>query len=117
MVFSTMYSPTLNLAISSTTTNNCNRRRASSTSSCRGVNSIRIIASSTDKSESKSKDQDDKSSFNPFGFVTDNPSSRSAIQLSENPAEAGNVGQMIDVITSCLSFLILVLYFNAFNFP
>lgn len=93
-----MYSPTLNLAISSTTNYSCRRRRASSTISYRGVNNIIIRASSSEKSESKSKDQDDKSSFNPFGFVTDNPSSRSAIQLSENPAEAGNVGQMIDKI-------------------
>lgn len=42
-------------------------------------------------------DDDDKTtpSFNPFGFVTDNPSSRSAIQLPESPAEDGNVGQML----------------------
>ncbi|KAK9690413.1 hypothetical protein RND81_09G126100 [Saponaria officinalis] len=33
--------------------------------------------------------------FNPFGFVTDNPSSRSAIQMPESPAEDGNVGQML----------------------
>lgn len=33
--------------------------------------------------------------FNPFGFVTDNPSSRTAIQLPESPAEDGNVGQML----------------------
>ncbi|CAH9056513.1 unnamed protein product [Cuscuta epithymum] len=37
----------------------------------------------------------DKPAFNPFGFVTDNPSSRSAIQLPESPAEDGNVGQML----------------------
>ncbi|GAU33090.1 hypothetical protein TSUD_259410 [Trifolium subterraneum] len=55
---------------------------------------MRIRASSTEKGESKEKDQDDK--FNPFGFVTDNPSSRSAIQLPETPADDGNVGQMID---------------------
>ncbi|XP_028556827.1 uncharacterized protein LOC110114351 isoform X2 [Dendrobium catenatum] len=36
-----------------------------------------------------------QSSFRPFGFVTDNPSSRSAIQLPESPAEDGNVGQML----------------------
>jgi pimeloyl-ACP methyl ester carboxylesterase len=91
-----MFSSTLNLAISSTT--NSSRRRVSNTSSRRGVNSIRIRASSTEKGESKEKDQDDKSSFNPFGFVTDNPSSRSAIQLPETPADDGNVGQMIDRI-------------------
>ncbi|CAJ2656302.1 unnamed protein product [Trifolium pratense] len=96
MVFSTMFSSTLNLAISSTT--NSSRRRVSNTSSRRGVNSMRIRASSTEKGESKEKDQDDKSSFNPFGFVTDNPSSRSAIQLPETPADDGNVGQMIDRI-------------------
>jgi hypothetical protein len=99
MVFSTMFSSTLNLAISSTT--NSSRRRVSNTSSSRGVNGIRIRASSTEKGESKEKDQDDKSSFNPFGFVTDNPSSRSAIQLPETPADDGNVGQMIDVIKFC----------------
>ncbi|KAL1195330.1 hypothetical protein V5N11_013732 [Cardamine amara subsp. amara] len=38
---------------------------------------------------------DEDPSFNPFGFVTDNPSSRSAIQLPESPAEDGNVGQML----------------------
>ncbi|KAK4395355.1 Haloalkane dehalogenase [Sesamum angolense] len=45
-----------------------------------------------------SEDDDDKPAFNPFGFVTDNPSSRSAIQLPESPAEDGNVGQMLYVI-------------------
>ncbi|KAL2479071.1 alpha/beta-hydrolase superfamily protein [Forsythia ovata] len=42
-----------------------------------------------------SEEDDDKPKFNPFGFVTDNPSSRSAIQLPESPAEDGNVGQML----------------------
>ncbi|PIN06871.1 putative hydrolase/acyltransferase (alpha/beta hydrolase superfamily) [Handroanthus impetiginosus] len=42
-----------------------------------------------------SEKDDDKPAFNPFGFVTDNPSSRSAIQLPESPAEDGNVGQML----------------------
>ncbi|XVE91275.1 hypothetical protein DITRI_Ditri20bG0140500 [Diplodiscus trichospermus] len=49
-------------------------------------------ASATEKNNGKSKD--DKG-FTPFGFVTDNPSSRSAIQLPESPAEDGNVGQML----------------------
>ncbi|WOL20312.1 hypothetical protein Cni_G29116 [Canna indica] len=40
-------------------------------------------------------DDEDGPSFRPFGFVTDNPSSRSAIQLPESPAEDGNVGQML----------------------
>ncbi|CAI0423051.1 unnamed protein product [Linum tenue] len=43
------------------------------------------------------KDDDDDATpgFNPFGFVTDNPSSRAAIQLPQVPAEDGNVGQML----------------------
>lgn len=44
---------------------------------------------------SNGEGEEEKSSFNPFGFVTDNPSSRSAIQLPESPAEDGNVGQML----------------------
>ncbi|KAI5660466.1 hypothetical protein M9H77_29259 [Catharanthus roseus] len=50
----------------------------------------RVIVKASD-----SDDDGDKPAFNPFGFVTDNPSSRSAIQLPESPAEDGNVGQMI----------------------
>lgn len=56
-----------------------------------------------------SEKDDDKPAFNPFGFVTDNPSSRSAIQMPESPAEDGNVGQMLYVtrfplLTSFLNF-------------
>ncbi|CAI9113956.1 OLC1v1037518C1 [Oldenlandia corymbosa var. corymbosa] len=48
------------------------------------------------KASNDDDDGDDgKPAFNPFGFVTDNPSSRSAIQLPEVPAEDGNVGQML----------------------
>nr|XP_043635784.1 cis-3-alkyl-4-alkyloxetan-2-one decarboxylase [Erigeron canadensis] len=48
------------------------------------------------KATSQNDNNDDETpSFNPFGFVTDNPSSRSAIQLPEVPAEDGNVGQML----------------------
>ncbi|KAF3774098.1 Haloalkane dehalogenase [Nymphaea thermarum] len=39
--------------------------------------------------------KDGTTSFSPFNFVTDNPSSRGAIQLPESPAEDGNVGQML----------------------
>jgi hypothetical protein len=42
--------------------------------------------------------EDESPAFNPFGFVTDNPSSRSAIQLPAVPAEDGNVGQMLYVM-------------------
>ena len=57
-----------------------------------------LITNATANQNDKDKDQDsDSPGFNPFGFVTDNPSSRSAIQLPESPAEAGNVGQMLNV--------------------
>lgn len=54
-----------------------------------------------------SEKDDDKPAFNPFGFVTDNPSSRSAIQMPESPAEDGNVGQMLYVT----QFLVLYLHY------
>ncbi|XP_074312671.1 uncharacterized protein LOC141648104 isoform X2 [Silene latifolia] len=53
--------------------------------------STRIFAGDT----GSDGDDDATPGFNPFGFVTDNPSSRSAIQLPESPAEDGNVGQML----------------------
>ncbi|XP_028057602.1 uncharacterized protein LOC114261530 [Camellia sinensis] len=46
-------------------------------------------------SEKDGGEGDDSPAFNPFGFVTNNPSSKSAIQLPESPAEDGNVGQML----------------------
>jgi hypothetical protein len=55
-----------------------------------------VVRSSSEESKGKAGD-DDAPSFNPFGFVTDNPSSRSAIQLPQSPAEDGNVGQMLYV--------------------
>lgn len=54
-----------------------------------------IILNTTNSEGGKNKGKDDAPAFNPFGFVTDNPSSRSAIQLPESPAEDGNVGQML----------------------
>ncbi|KAK6915082.1 Alpha/beta hydrolase fold-1 [Dillenia turbinata] len=54
----------------------------------------RLIRNASSSSEEKEK-EDDTPAFNPFSFVTDNPSSRSAIQLPETPAEDGNVGQML----------------------
>uniref|UniRef100_A0A2P2LNK4 Hydrolase n=2 Tax=Rhizophora mucronata TaxID=61149 RepID=A0A2P2LNK4_RHIMU len=51
-------------------------------------------AKATENEGNNSKEQESPT-FNPFGFVTDNPSSRSAIQLPESPAEDGNVGQML----------------------
>lgn len=45
--------------------------------------------------ESGEKKDEAKNTFSPFRFVTDNPSSRGAIQLPDLPADDGNVGQMI----------------------
>lgn len=83
-----VFSPALNLHLLSSTTTAYKfsakgRRRTSR----------RLIAASSEKKEGESKP-----AFNPFGFVTDNPSSRSAIQLPEIPAEDGNVGQMLNRI-------------------
>ena len=52
-----------------------------------------MVANANEKEEQGK----DSPAFNPFGFVTDNPSSRSAIQLPESPAEDGNVGQVLYV--------------------
>jgi hypothetical protein len=42
--------------------------------------------------------------FNLFGFVTDNPSSHTAIHLAAvpSPAEDGNVGQRLYVLVTCV---------------
>ncbi|CAK7356950.1 unnamed protein product [Dovyalis caffra] len=56
-----------------------------------------IIANARNSSQENEEDKD-APAFKPFGFVTDNPSSRSAIQLPESPAEDGNVGQMLNRI-------------------
>lgn len=62
----------------------------------------RVTASAnSDQDQTKNKEKDvssDSPAFNPFGFVTDNPSSRSAIQLPDSPADDGNVGQMLNRI-------------------
>lgn len=62
----------------------------------------RVTASAnSDQDQTKNKAKDvssDSPAFNPFGFVTDNPSSRSAIQLPDSPADDGNVGQMLNRI-------------------
>lgn len=55
-----------------------------------------VIVKASEKGDAKSEDTTTPE-FNPFGFVTDNPSSRSAIQLPASPAEDGNVGQMLYV--------------------
>ncbi|XP_020968379.1 uncharacterized protein LOC107618879 isoform X2 [Arachis ipaensis] len=102
MVFSSVFSPTLNLAMSSS--HSCYfssnkycysyRRRRTQNTRRRTVR-VRGSSSSSSSSNEKDKEDSDSDSFNPFGFVTDNPSSRSAIQLPESPAEDGNVGQML----------------------
>ncbi|XP_031091313.1 uncharacterized protein LOC115996274 [Ipomoea triloba] len=71
---------------------------SSSSSTYSTANNIKLFAKSrralTFVAKASGND-DDEPAFNPFGFVTDNPSSRNAIQLPESPAEDGNVGQML----------------------
>lgn len=91
---SALLSPSLNVYFSSTASyrirlSNIYRRKPSTTST------VTVKASSAEKDEANKKDAP---AFNPFGFVTDNPSSRNAIQLPESPAEDGNVGQMLYVM-------------------
>lgn len=83
----------INVPFSHTTINvKTNYSRQWSSATTRRRTTIRANA------EDKGKDKDkDSPAFNPFGFVTDNPSSRSSIQLPANPAEDGNVGQMLNV--------------------
>ncbi|KAF6167371.1 hypothetical protein GIB67_020677 [Kingdonia uniflora] len=64
-----------------------------------------IVSASSDK-------DDDKLPFNPFGFVTDNASSREAIQLPASPAEDGNVGQMLYVSDSNIPIVFNYEYFE-----
>ncbi|KAL5575768.1 hypothetical protein UlMin_017467 [Ulmus minor] len=55
-----------------------------------------VLITNAKAGQDQDKDKESRTpSFNPFGFVTDNPSSRSAIQIEESPAESGNVGQML----------------------
>ncbi|RWR75652.1 Haloalkane dehalogenase 2 [Cinnamomum micranthum f. kanehirae] len=67
----------------------------SGSGSGRGRGRISAASEKKENVESTSGEEDENPSFNPFGFVTDNPSSRTAIQLPESPAEDGNVGQML----------------------
>ncbi|WVZ87416.1 hypothetical protein U9M48_034053 [Paspalum notatum var. saurae] len=61
-----------------------------------GHGRMAVAATSKDGSgTAEGEKEEDEPAFNPFGFVTDNPSSRSAIQLPAVPAEDGNVGQML----------------------
>ncbi|KAK1364021.1 Cis-3-alkyl-4-alkyloxetan-2-one decarboxylase [Heracleum sosnowskyi] len=55
----------------------------------------RLISVKSSKNEENGAEEESSPAFNPFGFVTDNASSRTAIQLPESPAEDGNVGQML----------------------
>ncbi|KAL8117364.1 uncharacterized protein LOC141661919 [Apium graveolens] len=55
----------------------------------------RSVCVKCSKNEENGTEDESSPAFNPFGFVTDNASSRTAIQLPESPAEDGNVGQML----------------------
>ena len=104
-----LFSPSLNLSLPHTTKTNFNRTqwfttktsRAATTTTTRRTTSIR--ANAADQKQPKDKDEDTTSGFSPFAFVTDNPSSREAIQLPESPAEDGNVGEMLYVCVLTLT--------------
>lgn len=55
----------------------------------------RLISIKSSNNNENGAEEESSPAFNPFGFVTDNASSRTAIQLPESPAEDGNVGQML----------------------
>ena len=105
-----LFSPSLNLSLPHTTKTNFNRtkwfttktsRAATTTTTTTRTTSIR--ANAADQKQPKDKDEDTTSGFSPFAFVTDNPSSREAIQLPESPAEDGNVGEMLYVCVLTLT--------------
>ncbi|KAE9616115.1 hypothetical protein Lal_00017377 [Lupinus albus] len=95
MAFCAMFPTTLNLSISSTT--HCYRVKLPLTTS----KVVTVRASSTEESEDNDKDNP---SFNPFGLVTDNPSSHSVIKLPESAAEDSNVGYVIILFFSSFFF-------------
>ncbi|KAL9460222.1 hypothetical protein AB3S75_003429 [Citrus x aurantiifolia] len=73
--------------------------RSSSSEKKRAIRRIITKATKEGESSSSSGSKDEETpGFNPFGFVNNNPSSRSAIQLPDLPADDGNVGQMISRI-------------------
>ncbi|KAM4100485.1 hypothetical protein ACB094_05G071600 [Castanea mollissima] len=92
-----LFSPSLNLSLPQTTKTNFNRTQwfITKTSRAATTRTTSIRANAADQNQPKDKDEDTTSGFSPFAFVTDNPSSRQAIQLSESPAEDGNVGEML----------------------
>ncbi|XP_030971063.1 uncharacterized protein LOC115991477 isoform X1 [Quercus lobata] len=97
-----LFSPSLNLSLPHTTKTNFNRTQWFTTKTSRAATTITttrrttsIRANAADQKQPKDKDEDTTSGFSPFAFVTDNPSSREAIQLPESPAEDGNVGEML----------------------
>ena len=94
-------SSSLNLPISASSSAASFPRHCSLTfsSSPAGKRLDKFVVGASPDDDSSGEDTG-KPAFNPFGFVTDNPSSRSAIQLPESPAEDGNVGQMLYVCES-----------------
>jgi hypothetical protein len=92
----TLLSPALNLTLPhtittiTTKTNSYNRTQWWCTTQRSRRNTLT-------RANAADKDKDTTPDFSPFAFVTDNPSSRDAIQLPESPAEDGNVGQMLYV--------------------
>lgn len=104
----TLFSPpsspiTLPISFAAKTTTASNNkcycfRRSSGGEKKRAITRITTKATEDGESSSSSGSKDEETpGFNPFGFVNNNPSSRSAIQLPDLPADDGNVGQMISV--------------------
>ena len=95
-----LVSPSLNLSLPHTAKTNFNRAQWFTIKTTRTTS---IRANAADQKQPKDKDEDTTSGVSPFAFVTDNPSSREAIQLPESPAEDGNVGEMLYVCVLTLT--------------
>ena len=105
-----LVSPSLNLSLPHTTKTNFNRTHWFTTKTSRAATTtttttrtVSIRANAAGQKQPKDKDEDTTSGFSPFAFVTDNPSSREAIQLPKSPAKDGNVGEMLYVCVLTLT--------------
>ncbi|KAF3958152.1 hypothetical protein CMV_016909 [Castanea mollissima] len=119
-----LVSPSLNLSLPHSTMTNFNRTQwfttktsIAATTTTKTTRTTSIRANAADQKQPKDKDEDTTSGFSPFAFVTDNPSSREAIQLPESPAEDGNVGEMLYVCVLTLTHHFLQLGFEYMSYP
>ncbi|KAK9229456.1 hypothetical protein WN944_022418 [Citrus x changshan-huyou] len=87
--------------------------RSSSSEKKRAIR--RIITKATEEGESSSSSgskDEETPGFNPFGFVNNNPSSRSAIQLPDLPADDGNVSSEHVFLQEILTFSVYLIAFH-----